>query len=287
MEISVIITSYNQKEFLKEAIESVLTQSLMPDQIVVVDDASTDGSRELVDSYTKEYPSLFTVVQHDTNRGVASSRIDGLNSVTSDYICFLDGDDRFLPEKLKFDNRDAGIVYSNYYFISEDGNKRLYQWNENSNMPQGNIFKEVFSRSFPKETLFRSELVNYNAWKATGFHDPELMIYEDFDMKIRLTKHLKAIYCDVPLSEYRLNSAGLSQVDRIKHINTFIYIFNKNKGLLSDLKKAERKSIINKLRNRIIKFSLLKSRELMLNGNLSELISHNMKSVKYLLKFTE
>lgn len=60
MNISVFITSYNQRDYLREAIESVLAQTLPASQIIVVDDASSDGSPDLISDYARRYPDLFT-----------------------------------------------------------------------------------------------------------------------------------------------------------------------------------------------------------------------------------
>ncbi|MBT7715794.1 MAG: glycosyltransferase family 2 protein, partial [Deltaproteobacteria bacterium] len=86
MKISVFITSYNQKKFLIEAIESVLNQTLSPFQIIVVDDSSKDLSQEVIAGYAARYPNLITPIFHKRNTGVAQVRIDALNAVNGDYV---------------------------------------------------------------------------------------------------------------------------------------------------------------------------------------------------------
>ena len=214
--ISVYITSYNQKKYFIEAIESVLAQTLKPDQVIVVDDGSRDGSQNVISRYADLHPGLILPIYHKKNMGVTKSRIDALRAVTGDYVTYLDGDDRFLPTKLEkelcilLENPHAYIAYSNNYYLKTDGT-RAGIWIETDKPPEGYIFHHTFAREFPKQSLFRMELVNYQAWKAIGFHDPNISIYEDYDMRIRLTKHFQAAYHDEPLSEIRLHGTGLSQ----------------------------------------------------------------------------
>lgn len=94
MTISVIIPSYNQKEFLAEAIESVLFQSVKPDEIIVIDDGSTDGSLALA----RKYP---VKVISQVNKGLSSARNTGIMNATGDYILPLDADDLLLPDAIK------------------------------------------------------------------------------------------------------------------------------------------------------------------------------------------
>jgi glycosyltransferase involved in cell wall biosynthesis len=251
MEISVFITSFNQKHYLTEAINSVLEQTLRPQQIIIVDDCSSDGTQELIAGFHSKYPHLITPIYHSQNTGVAQVRIDALNVVTGDYVTYVDGDDRFLPRKLEKEfgllqsNPHAQIAFSNNFYMTEDG---IYEgvWAEEILPPQGDVFCQTFARDFPKRNLFRMELVNYHAWKQVGFHDPFLHIYEDFDMRIRLAKHLKTVYYDEPLSEIRLHSHGLSRSKFFQHFEALNYIFLKNRPLLSDLSNTEKNYVFQR-----------------------------------------
>jgi glycosyltransferase involved in cell wall biosynthesis len=248
--ISVYITSYNQKKYLIEAIESVLAQSLKAHEIIIVDDCSNDGSQELIAKYAQKYPNLIFPIYHTKNFGVVQTRLDALNAVTGDYVTYVDGDDRFLPEKLEHEfeilaeHPNAQIAFSNNYYINPAG-QPIGRWIEEEKPPQGLIFKETFGRRFPKNSLFRMELVNYQAWKAVGFHDTAITIYEDFDMRIRMTKHFQAAFCDQPLSEIRMHDKGLSNLEAKQHLASLDFIFHKNRHLLDDLTESDRKTAKN------------------------------------------
>lgn len=256
MKISVYIPSYNQKQYLIDAIESVLAQSLKPHQIIIVDDCSSDGSQELIAGYASRYSQLITPIYHRSNQGISRSRNDALQAVNGDYVTYVDGDDRFLPTKLEKEakllqeNPHVQIAFSNYYYITVDGD-RTGIWAEKEIPPQGNIFRQAFAREFPRGNLFRSELVAYSCLKEIGFYDDRLPIYEDWDLKIRLTKNYQALYCSEPLSEYRRHQYGLSQSSKSLHFKSIERIDRKNRILLNDLPSFGRVSVQQKLATKL------------------------------------
>lgn len=88
--ISVVIPCYNQQEYLPDAIESVLSQSVLPCEIIVVDDGSTDNSGSIADRYAESHG---VKVIHQVNKGLSSARNTGIMNSTGDYVVFLDADD--------------------------------------------------------------------------------------------------------------------------------------------------------------------------------------------------
>ena len=233
--ISVFITSYNQRDYLIEAIETVLGQTLTPTQIIIVDDCSSDDSSDVISDYASRYPELITPIYHKENMGVTRTRIDALNAVNGDYVTYVDGDDRYLPQKLEKEfealkrNHNAQIAFSNNYYMSADGMHTGIWIDEDDHCPpEGNVFWQTFGRSYPKNSLFRMELVEYEAWKRVGFHDTSLKIYEDFDMRIRLTKPLQTVYVDEPLTEIRYHGKGLSSLNARNHVEALKYIYRNN-----------------------------------------------------------
>ena len=287
MKITVSITSYNQKGYLKEAIDSVLLQTVKPHQIIIIDDCSDDGSRELISDYKNTYPDLITSISHDKNMGVIYSRNEALRLCSGDYHTFLDGDDRFLPNKLEKesalinDGENVKIVFSNINYIDENG-KVTRCWSEDIKPPIGDVFKYVFARKFPKGNLFRSELVNIKAWREIGYYDEGLKnLYEDYDMRIRLTKHFNTAYCDEVLSEYRIHAHGLSRVDKVKHLESFKYILKKNKSLLDDLSDKDKKYILKNYNDWLCRFSAASSRDSWLKGRWANSLRYLIESFKY------
>ena len=122
MTITVYITSYNQEAFLKDAIDSVLSQELAADEIIIIDDCSTDGSKELIKDYASRHKQIRFHL-NEKNLGVAQSRIKALSMVKSDYVTYVDGDDVYLPNKLKVEanlikNTGCDLVFSNNMYVS-------------------------------------------------------------------------------------------------------------------------------------------------------------------------
>ena len=101
--ISAVIIFFNEARFLEEAIESVLAQTYDRWELLLVDDGSTDGSREIAQGYVKRYPDSVRYVAHENNanRGMSAARNLGVQAAKGDYIAYLDGDDIWLPHKLE------------------------------------------------------------------------------------------------------------------------------------------------------------------------------------------
>jgi len=250
MKITVYITSYNQKDLLIAAIESVLSQTLQAFEIIIVDDCSTDSSQDLIKDYASRYPGLVKPIFHNANLGIVNVRRAALDAVTGDYVTYLDGDDIFLPKKLEIESLlicdgKYDIAFSNnYYFTKEIENiQSIWAYNREELPEPGNMYVETFARKFPRTALFRMELVNYKFFKEVGFHDQNLKIYEDDEMRLRLSKKAKINFTMLPLSMVRMNTDGLSKSPREVHLESLRYVFAKHKHELSGLPSSEAKMI--------------------------------------------
>ena len=102
--VSVVIPTYNSGQYLPEALESVLAQTVPPLEIIVVDDGSTDDTADRLHPYL----NLITY-KFQTNSGVSAARNAGLQLAKGDYVAFLDADDVWHPRKLEF---QMGILTS-------------------------------------------------------------------------------------------------------------------------------------------------------------------------------
>ncbi len=253
MTVAVFITSFNQKTTLIEAIESVLAQTLPPDQIIVVDDASRDGSPDVIRGYQARYPERITAVFHAENQGVAQTRRDALAAVTCDYVTYVDGDDRFLPRKLERElaalqaQPEAAIAFSNSTYITADG-RRTHSWVTGTPPPQGEVFVETLTRRYPRGNLFRMELVPTAVWRAAGFHRTDLPVLEDWEMRIRLTKLARTVYVPETLSEIRVHRQGLSSAAAAVKLAAFDTIWRASQPLLADLPPATQTAVARQMR---------------------------------------
>jgi len=115
---SVVITCFNQSAFIREAVESAISQTHPAKQVIVVDDASTDASPSLL----KQYGDKITLVTRNENGGACAARNLGASMADGDYLVFLDGDDSFMPWALEvydriIDLKHPKIILSNVLFF--------------------------------------------------------------------------------------------------------------------------------------------------------------------------
>jgi len=98
--VSVIIPAYNSANYLDETISSVLNQSLKPEQVIVIDDGSTDDTEKIIKSYQPHVDYLY-----QENSGANAARNKGVENTTGQFVAFLDSDDMWEPEKLEIQMR--------------------------------------------------------------------------------------------------------------------------------------------------------------------------------------
>ena len=116
VKFSVIIPAYNAERYIRKAVESCLGQTYAPYEIIVIDDASTDSTAAIAESF----PSPVRVIRLAKNSGVSVARNRGVEASTGDWLAFLDADDWFLAEKLELQrrcalkNENAVLIYTRF-----------------------------------------------------------------------------------------------------------------------------------------------------------------------------
>ena len=120
MKVSVITPYYNGRNFIEDAVNSVLMQTYEDFEMIIVSDASPDNPIELLDQLAG-MDKRIKVLTHEKNRGIAAARNTAIRQAKGDCIALLDQDDLWLPDKLQLqidylkDHRERGLVFSNYY----------------------------------------------------------------------------------------------------------------------------------------------------------------------------
>lgn len=99
--VSVIVPCYNSENTLTRAFDSILSQTILPKEIIFINDASTDGTAKLLEKFRKDHPDLVKVINFSTNRGVANARNAAWDASTQAYIAFLDSDDSWESRKIE------------------------------------------------------------------------------------------------------------------------------------------------------------------------------------------
>lgn len=130
IDVSVIIPSYNYAHFIEHAITSVIQQSLLPAEIIVVDDGSTDDTRQVVESLQKRFEQYGIRYYFQRNNGVSSARNYGFEKSNAEYLLFLDADDKLLPNAFEYLSSAArkynypDMLFGGYRAINYSGKSR-------------------------------------------------------------------------------------------------------------------------------------------------------------------
>ena len=131
--VSTVIPVYNRCDMLKEAVQSVLSQTYRPVEIVIVDDGSTDQTPQIIDGLAREWPSEIRVI-HQDNRGPGLAREAGRLIAKGEFIQYLDSDDALLPQKFELQvtglrqNPYCGVSYGYTRYRYRDGTVGAKPW---------------------------------------------------------------------------------------------------------------------------------------------------------------
>ncbi len=214
MKISVIIPTFNRADFIKRTIDSILGQSIKPNEIIIVDDGSTDDTKEicipthesgnepsqLVPILTSEKQTGVNIKYiYQDNKGVSSARNKGINEASNDWIAFCDSDDIWHKEKLKkqilFHKLHPDILISHtdeiWKFNDKIIKKKAYQMK-----PSGYCFEDNLSScKIGASTL----LLHKSILDKVGLFDENLTACEDYDLWLRILLYYKLGFIDEEL----------------------------------------------------------------------------------------
>lgn len=143
--VSIAIVTFNQKDYLKECIDSILNQDYENIEIIVADDGSTDGTHDLLLNYELKYPNLFVLKLSKQNQGITKNHNIAHFACTGKYIAWMGGDDLMLPGKIKKQvdfmeaNKSCTLLYHNLEVFFSDSNQESYLLNNNRNMKEGGV----------------------------------------------------------------------------------------------------------------------------------------------------
>lgn len=243
--ISVIIPTFNRKECVKVAIQSVLNQTIPPFEITVIDDGSNDGTDLLIKT---EFPKV--KYNWKKNSGISSARNLGIEKSKGNWIAFLDSDDQWFPEKLEMqvkalkENPEYQICHTNEIWVRNG--KRVNP--KDKHQKYGGY---IFEKCLPLCVISPSSvLMKKQVFEEYGLFDTDLPSCEDYDMWLRLCAFLPALYLSTPLlKKYGGHKDQLSQkywgMDRFR-ITALEKVIN-NKLITNDKKSAALIMILKKL----------------------------------------
>jgi glycosyltransferase involved in cell wall biosynthesis len=196
--VSVIVPTYNRAHLLPRALDSILRQDFKDFEVIVIDDGSTDATRDVVDSYVQVDPRVSLLVQPE-NAGVSAARNRGMHQARGELIAFLDSDDEWLPGKLRrqvafFAHAppEVGLLYGAVHTLGREC------WTFHP-LHRGNIYVVLLEQNVIHGTsgvMLRRDVVA----RVGGF--PPMPAIEDWDYWIRISRHFLVDFLPEPQIRY-------------------------------------------------------------------------------------
>jgi glycosyltransferase involved in cell wall biosynthesis len=244
VDVSVIIPTYNRARLVGEAIESVLCQTALPREIIVVDDGSTDDTLERL----VPYESRVTVVKAK-HGGIAHARNEGMRKATGTYVAFLDSDDRYLPHKLAVQVQilerfpDVGMVCSEFSGFGDGMTEEFHlkSYHEPA-FRESESYEDYFERAVPLRdvgiecppwsdrkmytgrifdqylrALFiftNSMMVRRSVLEGVGLQDESFPLFEEYEFALRVAMKCSVAFIDVPTYQLRYHTGQISTTTR-------------------------------------------------------------------------
>ena len=208
--VSVIMNCLNCEKYVKEAIDSVYAQTFTDWEIIFWDNASTDRSGEIAQSYDNR----LRYFRGEKTVPLGAARNMALRQAKGEFIAFLDSDDLWLPEKLRkqlplFErDSDIGLVFSDAIYFSDKGKR--FQLYGNKKPPSGKIFPDLLKRYFlclGTVVLKKDALIKIEEW-----FDERFTVAEEADIFMRISYKWNCDYADEPLVMYRMHENNLTSL---------------------------------------------------------------------------
>jgi glycosyltransferase involved in cell wall biosynthesis len=217
--VSVIMPCFNHGSFVVESALSVLRQTHLNLELIIVDDASRDASLERIQGIAAA-DSRVRVIAHDVNLGLTQSRNDALCSARGDWIAFCDSDDIWEPFKLELQigllqaAQGYDALYSNTSIIDGDGRHTGQTFSDlfpPPSQPSGWLFDDLVRTNFIN---IQSVLMRRECFSTVGFFDADLNWIQDWWYWIKLSRHHRWLYSPHTVARYRVHTASTNRLHR-------------------------------------------------------------------------
>ncbi len=219
--VSIVIPTFNRARYLRESIDSALAQTFQDLEIIVVDDGSTDGTREVVASYGDRVRYI-----RQENLGPPAAMNTGVRNSRGEYYMVLGDDDALLPDMLEHQvraldgNPDAAFVCSGVHFM--DANGEIYKTSR-AGRERDRTFKSLLFDNF---VWHLTTLVRRSVSEELGHFDESLQTTHDHDLWVRMAIDHPFEYTDKPLARFRRHPGNFSKTLGL-HLQDHFAILNK------------------------------------------------------------
>src|SRR5215831_17523556 len=224
IKVSVIVPTYNRAHTLRRCLDSALGQTISPDEVIVVDDASTDDTTSVVKSISDERLRLITM---PSRKGAQAARNVGITNAKGEYIAFLDSDDEWLPQKLEWQIKEIArmekpcVVHgAGWIYRDQEKTREIFH------IPKlnGFVYKELLTHPGP---LYPCLFVPKKNLTEIGFLDENTPSYQEWDISIALARKLDFVFIDKPLMIYHTHGGETISKNRVKEAEGWQYIVEK------------------------------------------------------------
>ncbi|MGE0771412.1 MAG: glycosyltransferase family 2 protein [Cyclobacteriaceae bacterium] len=255
--VTVVCLCYNHAPYVEEALYSVIHQTYQPLQILIVDDASTDLSREIIQKVLTDHPHIGFLPLY-SNIGNCAAFNAVLSQVKGKYVVDFATDDVMHPDRIyrqvkKFEtlSDDVGVLFTDAEYIDTNGKtlrshfEYLFKKKLITRIPTGDVYRDVLSRYFiPSPTM----LVRKKVFDELNGYD-ENLVYEDFDFWVRSARKFKYEFLNEKLTFIRKTKTSMSagwytQGDRQLHSTYMVCC----KALALNRDEADRQALANRVR---------------------------------------
>lgn len=202
--VSIIIPTFNRRDYITIALDSVMAQTYKDYEIIIIDDGSSDDTKEVLKPYQDKIRYFY-----QDNRGIPATRNRGIGEAQGDYIAFLDSDDYWLSEKLERQigcfskHPHYGMVATRCSCTTPDG--RFLKKNRPGK--SGRVLMDLFKANFIRTS---SAMIKKECFEKVGLFDESLPECEEYDLWLRIAKHYPIGFINKPLTVYTDNPQGVS-----------------------------------------------------------------------------
>ena len=220
--VSVIIPTYNREEFITETINSVLNQTYKDFEIIVIDDGSTDNTKQKLERFGSK---IKLIEQKNSERAVA--RNNGVKNSSGEYIAFLDSDDIWIENKLEkqielLDSKsDAILTYGQCLRINEHGQKIKTAKRQLKGF-SGDVFENLLMRNF---VVSPTPVIKREYFEKTIGFQTKYIPYEDWEFWLRFSLLGKFYFLNTPSAYYRIHknqSVKLVLAEKIENVTILL-----------------------------------------------------------------
>lgn len=240
--IDVIIPVYNGLPYVLTTLRSVMSQTLKPDRILVINDGSTDKTVEEITKIQNAHPEMPIEIINKVNGGHSSATNEGIRHSKADFIALVDADDTWEPTKLEkqvsvFEKSkipNLGVVYTDYKCIDQKDNIIHFPGFKLDPEARGDLSQLLLRKGNLIAGSNSAVLVKTECFKKAGFFDEFLRCGEDWDMWLTISKDFNYDFVPETLVYIRRHPQNLSNVPMI-HLKSNLYILQKRASELQAL----------------------------------------------------